>query len=105
MSGTDGYIVNYPALDGVRQSLEDCNLSLTGTVGQTGPGCTAAAEANPAWATSAATHHAHAVITGNLAGHANDIAGYAVHVHISIVGYGNADQAATGAVASVAGGA
>jgi hypothetical protein len=104
MSGTDGYIVNYPALDGVRQSLEDCHLSLTTTMGRTAPGCTAAAEAYRGWSTSAATHQAHAVITANLTGHTNNIADYAVGVHTSVLTYSNADQAATGAVASVTGG-
>jgi len=105
MSGTDGYSVNYPALDGIRQSLEDCHLSLTSTVGRTGPGLTAISDVYPAWSTSVATRAVNTVFTGNLAGHASDIAGYAAHVRTSITTYANSEQAAQGGVASVSGAA
>jgi hypothetical protein len=103
MSGTGGYTVNYPALDGIRQSLEDCHISLTSTVEQTGPGRTVLSDTYH-WSTSAANSYASLVTDGNLGGHANDIAGYAAHVHTSIVGYATSEVAAQSDVASVAGG-
>lgn len=101
MSGSDGYSVNYPALDGVRQALEATHANLNVAVVQTAPGCTVAADAYPAWSTSAAVRNLHLECSTNISSQADDIARYAAGVGGSIVSYGTADQTTRGNVTRV----
>jgi hypothetical protein len=100
MGDTD-YSVNLPGLDSIRQALEYCHANLKATVDQSGPPCTAVADAHPAWSTSAAMRHLHDMYTANITGHTDDVAGYAASVHASWVGYSNADQTAQADAASL----
>jgi hypothetical protein len=98
MSDTRGFSVHYPSLETVRQSLLDTHASLAATVQDTQGGNTALADAYPAWATSAVLARLQAAHAEKINGHAQELAGYAIRVQLSMDNYRDADNASQGSI-------
>jgi hypothetical protein len=93
MSDTRGFGVHYPTLETVRQRLLDGHASLTQTVQGTQDGCTAAANAYPAWSTSAVVARLHAAHAQKVSDHAAQLTDYSIRTHLSSDNYRSADNA------------
>lgn len=100
MANDGQYSVHYPTLHVVREALDDCHAGLTTAVGQS-QGCTAVADAYPAWATSGAVRDLYVAHAARITGHSDDIAGYAARLASTISNYQSADGAAAASVASI----
>lgn len=96
LSMSNGFSVNYPALASIRQALQDCADNLNLTVQRTGPGCTAAAEAYPAWSTSAAVSKLHAAHSTRASDYADAHASHAGSVQACMDNYSQAEATITG---------
>ena len=101
MTDAQQYGVHYPALETVRQALQQGRAKLTDTVESTQDGCTAAARAYPGWATSAALLNVHAAQAANLRTHASDIGHCADRLQISADNYRTADQAVQDSIVGI----
>jgi hypothetical protein len=92
---SNGFSVNYPALTTIRAALQDCAQNLNLTVERTGPGCTAAADAYPAWSTSAAVSKLHAAHATRVSDHADAVASHAGSLQACIDNYSQTEAAIT----------
>lgn len=91
----NGFSVNYPRLASIREALQDCSENLYLTVQRTGPGCTAAADAFPAWATSAAVAKLHAAHSTRVSDHAGAAGRHAGSVQACMDNYSQTEAAIT----------
>jgi hypothetical protein len=101
VNSSPGFSVHYPTCETVQRGMLDSHASLTATVQQTEPGCTAAATAFPAWSTSAVVGRLRAAHAANVNAHALEIAGYAIRLQLSLDNYRNADSLTEGSIDAV----
>jgi hypothetical protein len=90
---TQGFSLNPPGLETVHQGLLDSRASLAATDQDTQPGCTAAADAYPAWSTSAVVRALRAEHGAKVTGYAHELEDYATRLRLTIDTYRQADSA------------
>jgi hypothetical protein len=101
MPDTGQLIMDYGSVSAAGQAAGEAGVSLAMTVDQTAPGCTAAARATPAWATSQAILDLHAAHTATVNGHIEVIRSTAAGIEASVDITKGADSSAAWGAGSI----
>jgi hypothetical protein len=101
VADSQGFSMYYPGAESAQQGLLDVSTDIRKTVDVTMEGCTAAANAYPAWSTSAAVTKVHGAYVTSLGGYADECTSHAGKVGTCISNIQQAEQTNQNAVAGI----
>lgn len=96
--GNQKFAVHLPTADFARQTMLSVSAGVSAAVEQTRGGCLAAADAFPAWSTSAALRVLHSAHTAVITRHAKDLGSHAERLGSSADAMREADRIITDSI-------